>query len=96
MLCSTPGLEYVKKNFIEYSKLFPFNAMFIDVLTAASSIECYDREHPLSKWDDISRKLEMINVSKKHFPVFGSEHGFKWGVNSIGICSASKGDISYI
>lgn len=81
LLCSTPGLHFAKRNF-EQMKDYSLDACFIDVLTAAPLFDCYSPLHPHSKWGDMKNKRAMMEMASDYFGIFGTEHGFSWGVDA--------------
>jgi len=82
LICSKKGLELAKRpqNLPEVKKLFDPNAYFNDTTFAAGLYECYDPDHPLTKWDDMKYKQALCKYTMSLFGVFGSECGREWGI----------------
>ena len=83
IICSKKSLELAKrpdKNLPAVKKLFNPNSYFIDVTFAAPPLECFSKEHPLTKLDDIKNKQELSDYSRDLFGTFGSECGKEWAI----------------
>ena len=83
IICSKKSLELAKrpdKNLPAVKKLFNPNSYFIDVTFAAPPLECFSKEHPLTKSDDIKNKQELSDYSRDLFGTFGSECGKEWAI----------------
>ncbi len=83
IICSQKGFELAKrpdKNLPAVKKLFNPNSYFIDVTFAAPLFECYSKEHPLTKSDDIKYKQKLADYARGLFGVFGSEDGKEWAI----------------
>jgi hypothetical protein len=80
LICSKKSLELAERNLPNVRELFNPNAYFNDTTFAAGLYECYDPEHPLTKWDDMKYKQELCKYTMTLFGVFGSECGREWGI----------------
>jgi len=81
--CSKKALELAKrpeKNLPAVKKLFAPNSYFIDTTFAAPPLECFSKEHPITKSDDIKYKQELSDYSRELFGTFGSECGKEWAI----------------
>lgn len=61
-------------------KLTRANAYFIDTTYAAGLQECFDREHPLTRLDDMKWKQALSDYARREFGIFGSECGREWAL----------------
>jgi len=83
IICSKKSLELAKrpdKNLPAVKKLINPNSYFVDVTFAAPPLECFSKEHPLTKSDDIKNKQELSDYSRNLFGAFGSECGKEWAI----------------
>jgi hypothetical protein len=82
LMCSEKGLELAKRpqNLPKVQELFNPNAYYIDTTFASGLCECYDKNHPLTKWEDMRYKQELCDYAISVFGVFGSECGKEWAV----------------
>lgn len=56
----------------------PYEALFLDVVTAGAPRECYSPDHPLNRTEDIQRHIEMLQYVSSLDVVVGSEDGNDW------------------
>ena len=82
IICSEKGLELAKRlqNLPKVKELFSPNAYFIDTTFASGLYECYDKNHPLTKWDDMKNKQALCDYTRSLFGIFGSECGKEWAI----------------
>lgn len=82
LTCSKKALELAQRpqNLPEVHRLFGLNSYFIDTTFAAGLYECFDPNHPLTKWDDMYYKSALSDYARSIFGVFGSECGREWAI----------------
>lgn len=82
LTCSQKALELAKRpqNLPAVKKLTEANAYFIDTTYAAGLYECFDPNHPLTRWDDMKWKQALSDYARSLFSVFGSECGREWAI----------------
>jgi hypothetical protein len=82
LTCSREAVELAKRpqNLPAVKKLFNPNSYFIDTTYAAGLYECFDKNHPLSLWDDMIYKSEISDYARSIFGNFGSECGREWAI----------------
>jgi hypothetical protein len=82
LICSPMGLELARRpqNLPAVKRLFAPTAYFTDTTFAAPPYECFAKEHPLTRWDDIRFKSELADYCRRLFGFHGSEMGFEWAV----------------
>lgn len=80
--CSKMALELAQRpqNLAAVKKLSGANSYFIDTTYAAGLQECFDKEHPLSRADDMKWKQALSDYSRDVFGTFGSECGREWAI----------------
>jgi len=82
LICSRKSLELAQRpqNLPGVKELFGPNAYFNDTTYAAGLQECYDKEHLLTRWDDMRWKQALSDYTRSIFGVFGSECGREWAI----------------
>jgi len=82
LTCSQKALELASRpqNLPEVKKLFDPDVYFIDTTYAAGLYECFDKNHPLTKWDDMYWKQQLSDYATDIFGIFGSECGREWAI----------------
>jgi hypothetical protein len=82
LTCSQKAVQLAARsqNLPGVRKLTGANAYFIDTTYAAGLMECFDSEHPLSRWDDLYWKQVISDVARSEFGIFGSECGREWAI----------------
>lgn len=82
LTCSQKALELAKRpqNLPAVKSLTDADAYFIDTTYAAGLYECYDPNHPLTRWDDMKWKQALSDYARSLFGVFGSECGREWAI----------------
>ncbi len=82
LTCSKKAVELAQRpqNLPAVKKLFSPDIYFIDTTYAAGLCECFDENHPLTKWDDMHWKSEISDYARDVFGLFGSECGREWAV----------------
>jgi hypothetical protein len=80
--CSRKALELAKRpqNLPAVKRLTGADAYFIDTTYAAGLSECFDPDHPLSRWDDMKWKQALSDYAREQFGIFGSECGREWAI----------------
>jgi len=82
LTCSKKAVELAQRpqNLPEVKELFSPDIYFIDTTYAAGLQECFDKNHPLTKWDDMHWKNEISDFARDVFGLFGSECGREWAI----------------
>ena len=82
LICSKKSVELAqrKKNLPMMKTLFKLNAYFIDTTFASGLQECFDPNHPLTRWYDMKYKQALCDYTISLFGVYGSECGKEWGI----------------
>jgi len=80
--CSQMALELARRpqNLLAVKKLSNADSYFIDTTYAAGLQECYDKEHPLTRADDMKWKQAISDYAREVFGSFGSECGREWAI----------------
>ena len=80
--CSQMALELARRpqNLPAVKKLSDADSYFIDTTYAAGLQECFDKEHPLTRADDMKWKQAISDYAREVFGSFGSECGREWAV----------------
>jgi hypothetical protein len=82
LACSKRAVELAKRpqNLPVVKKLTDANSYFIDTTYAAGLMECFDLQHPLTRWDDMKWKQAISDYAREVFSIFGSECGREWAI----------------
>ncbi|MCD6506525.1 hypothetical protein J7M22_07850 [Candidatus Poribacteria bacterium] len=82
LTCSKKAVELAKRpqNLPKVKELFNPDVYFIDTTYAAGLYECFDPNHPLTKWDDMYWKQVISDYARDLFGLFGSECGREWAI----------------
>jgi hypothetical protein len=82
LTCSKKAVELAKRpqNLPKVKELFEPDIYFIDTTYAAGLQECFDTNHPLTKWDDMYWKSAISDYARELFGLFGSECGREWAI----------------
>ena len=82
LTCSKKAVELAKRpqNLPKVKELFEPDIYFIDTTYAAGLCECFDPNHPLTKWDDMYWKSAISDYARELFGLFGSECGREWAI----------------
>lgn len=82
LTCSQKALDLARRpqNLPAVKKLSGADAYFIDTTFAAGLCECFDTNHPLTKWDDMKWKQELSHYARSQFSIYGSECGREWAI----------------
>lgn len=82
LICSREALKLARRpqNLPKVKELFSPDSYFIDTTYAAGLYECFDPNHPLSRWDDMQYKIELSDYARSVFGNFGSECGREWAI----------------
>jgi hypothetical protein len=82
LTCSKKAFELAKRpqNLPAVKKLSQANSYFIDTTYAAGLYECFDKNHPLTRWEDIKWKQALSDEARRIFGIFGSECGREWAI----------------
>lgn len=82
LTCSQKALELARRpqNLPAVKKLTGADAYFIDTTYAAGLMECFDKNHPLTRWDDMKWKQAISDYGREVFGIFGSECGREWAI----------------
>jgi len=80
--CAKMALELARRpqNLVPVKKLSNADSYFIDTTYAAGLQECFDKEHPLTRADDLRWKAELSDYARGVFGSFGSECGREWAI----------------
>ena len=82
LTCSKKAVELAKRpqNLPAVKELTDANSYFIDTTYAAGLMECFDTQHPLTRWDDMKWKQAISDDAREVFGIFGSECGREWAI----------------
>ncbi|MBI2946265.1 MAG: hypothetical protein HYY23_01375 [Verrucomicrobia bacterium] len=82
LTCSQKAVELAKRpqNLPAIQQLTRADAFFIDTTYAAGLMECFDRQHPLTRRDDLRWKQAISDYARDVFGIFGSECGREWAI----------------
>ncbi|MCR4415006.1 MAG: DUF5696 domain-containing protein, partial [Thermoguttaceae bacterium] len=82
MVCAPKQVELAMRpqNLPEIQKLFQPWSYFIDTTYAVGPRECFDRNHPIGRDDDIAWKIKLSDKARELFGLFGSECGREWAL----------------
>jgi hypothetical protein len=82
LTCSQKAVELARRpqNLPAVKKLTDCDAYFIDTTYAAGLQECFDKNHPLTRWDDMKWKQVISDYARDMFGIFGSECGREWAI----------------
>lgn len=82
LTCSQKAVELARRpqNLPAVKKLTDADAYFIDTTYAAGLQECFDKNHPLTRWDDLKWKQAISDYGREVFGIFGSECGREWAI----------------
>lgn len=82
LTCSQKALELARRpqNLLAVKKLSQANSYFIDTTYASGLQECSDRNHPLTRRDDMRWKQALSDEARQMFGIFGSECGREWAI----------------
>jgi hypothetical protein len=82
LTCSKRAIELARRpqNLPKVKELFNPDVYFIDTTYAAGLYECFDPNHPLTKWDDMHWKQAISDYARELFGLFGSECGREWAI----------------
>lgn len=80
--CSQKAVELAKRpqNLVAVKKLSDADSYFIDTTYAAGFYECFDKNHPLTRADDMRWKQAISDYAREVFGSFGSECGREWAI----------------
>ena len=82
LTCSKMALELARRpqNLEAVRKLTGADSYFIDTTYAAGLQECFAKEHPLTRADDMKWKQALSDYAREVFGSFGSECGREWAI----------------
>jgi hypothetical protein len=80
IICSKEQLTLAARNMPEIHRLFGPTAFFSDQVLAAPLYECFDKNHPMTRQDDMRYKVELSKYIRRIFGIFGTEDGQEWDV----------------
>ncbi|HEY3280914.1 MAG TPA: DUF5696 domain-containing protein [Armatimonadota bacterium] len=82
LTCAKRALDLARRpqNLPAVRSLTHANSYFIDTTYAAGLQECYDAQHPLSRWEDMKWKQALSDYARELYGVFGSECGREWAI----------------
>ncbi len=82
LTCAKQAVALAKRpqNLPAVRQLTKANSYFIDTTYAVDPQECYSKDHPLTRVDDIHWKCELSDYARSVFGVFGSECGREWAI----------------
>ncbi|HUU11272.1 MAG TPA: DUF5696 domain-containing protein [Phycisphaerae bacterium] len=80
--CARRAVDLAKRpqNLAAVEKLSGADSYFIDTTYAAGLQECFSKEHPLTRADDMKYKQALSDYAREVFGSFGSECGREWAV----------------
>ncbi|MBE3070258.1 MAG: hypothetical protein IMZ66_08480, partial [Planctomycetes bacterium] len=82
LTCSKMALELARRpqNLEAVRRLSGADSYFIDTTYAAGLQECFSKEHPLTRADDMKWKQALSDYGREVFGSFGSECGREWAI----------------
>jgi hypothetical protein len=80
--CSQKAVELAKRpqNLVAVKLLSDADSYFIDTTYAAGLYECFDKNHPLTRGDDMKWKQAISDYAREVYGSFGSECGREWAI----------------
>ena len=91
VICDSKALPYARKRIGEELKVKPYTARFIDTTVAAPWFECYHPDHPQTRSDSRTHKMELLKLIGEFGLVCGSETGHE---ASVPFCDYYEGMLS--
>lgn len=74
--CSVPVIDKARRKISEDLRERPYNARFIDIITAQPFLECYHPDHPVTRGEDREYKTETLRmISEDLGLITGAEAG---------------------
>jgi hypothetical protein len=89
--CPSQREELLNRNMALIQKDIPLNAYYFDVITNTSHYECYDRDHPMTRKEDLEHRLALLNNIVQRGLVIGGERGTDWAMPVVGFCEGLSG-----
>ncbi|MGA2497980.1 MAG: DUF5696 domain-containing protein [Tepidisphaeraceae bacterium] len=82
LTCAQQAVALAKRsqNLPAVRELTRANSYFIDTTYAADLQECFSKDHPLTRLDDMKWKCELSDYARSLFGSFGSECGREWAI----------------
>lgn len=81
VICWQRGLDVLREKMPKRLAESPYNAYFLDCVTATRPYECYDPEHPLDRTTDRETRIEQLRYLTGELGlVVGNEQGRGWAV----------------
>jgi len=80
--CAEKAVELAKRpqDLVAVRNLSDANSYFIDTTYAAGLYECFDKNHPMTRADDLRWKQALSDYARGVFGSFGSECGREWAI----------------
>ena len=91
VICDSKALPYARKRISEELKVKPYTARFIDTTVAAPWFECYHPDHPMTRTQSRTYKMELLKLIGDSGLVCGSETGHD---ASVPFCDYYEGMLS--
>lgn len=82
IICTKKRRELLLRNLEMVLDKVDLNAYYFDVITAAYLMECYDKDHPMTRSEDLKNRLKVINTVRDKGLVFGGEMGTDWATET--------------
>jgi len=79
-LCSQMQLELLRKNSDYFIDTIGVEGYFLDTIAATYLVECYSKEHPTTRTQDMQNKSAMLKDLSDRGMVVGAEMGAFWAV----------------
>ncbi|MFI3212447.1 MAG: DUF5696 domain-containing protein [Eubacteriales bacterium] len=92
LVCSETSLELIRKTVEELLEDVPVSSYYLDTITSALLYECYDEEHPLTRSDDKTMKLRVLEYLKSKNLIIGGEAGIDWATSHCPYFEGLPGD----
>lgn len=79
-LCPTRWADWASERVPDTLKKHNMNARLVDTVTALPLGECYAPNHPMTRAEDLTARMRLLQVLADHQLVIGSEMGVDWAV----------------
>jgi len=89
--CPSQRMELLDRNMDLVQNHIPLNAYYFDVITNTSHYECYDKNHPVTRKQDLKYRLDLLNNINERGLIIGGERGTDWALPALAFCEGLSG-----
>lgn len=89
--CPSQRMELLNRNMKLVQEHIPLNAYYFDVITNTSHYECYDKNHPITRKEDLNYRLDLLKNITDRGLLVGGERGTNWALSSLAFCEGLSG-----